>query len=150
MLLGRNSYERCSSVTDGHLGKLLLMALHDFSGYLIREANGAATSPDGPCNLYAIRLHLPMIKSFQNKELKNLWEGKRSKIDARLQKRALRRLDALHAASVAEDVNLPGVNFHGLLGFNPKRYTIHVNGPWSITFEFDAGDAYCVDFEQYH
>jgi proteic killer suppression protein len=83
-----------------------------------------------------------MIKSFRNKELQNLWEGKRSKIDARFQKRVLRRLDALDAASDAEDVNLPG--------FNPKRYTIHVNGPWSITFEFDVGDAYLVDFEQYH
>ena len=91
-----------------------------------------------------------MIKSFRNKELQNLWEGKRSKIDARFQKRVLRRLDALDAASDAEDVNLPGFNFHGLLGFSPKRYTIHVNGPWSITFEFDVGDAYRVDFEQYH
>lgn len=116
----------------------------------IRAVQGSAINSDGSCNLSAIGLHITMIKSYQNKELQNLWEGKRSKIDARFQKRALRRLDALDAASVAEDVNLPGFNFHGLLGFNPKRYTIHVNGPWSITFEFDAGDAYRVDFEQYH
>lgn len=116
----------------------------------IRAVEGPAINPDASCNLSAICLHTSMIKSFQNKELQNLWEGKRCKIDARLQKRVLRRLDALDAASVAEDVNLPGFNFHGLLGFNPKRYTIHVNGPWSITFEFDAGDAYRVDFEQYH
>ena len=116
----------------------------------IREVHGAAIRPDGPCNLSAISLHSLVIKSFQNKELQNLWEGKRSKIDARVHKRVIRRLDALDAASVAEDVNLPGFNFHGLLGFNPKRYIIHVNGPWSITFEFDAGDAYRVDFEQYH
>jgi proteic killer suppression protein len=25
-----------------------------------------------------------------------------------------------------------------------------VNGPWCITFEFENGDAYRVDFEQYH
>jgi proteic killer suppression protein len=25
-----------------------------------------------------------------------------------------------------------------------------VNGPWCITFEFEDGDAYRVDFEQYH
>jgi plasmid maintenance system killer protein len=31
-----------------------------------------------------------------------------------------------------------------------KRYTVHVNGPWCITFEFDDGDALRVDFEQYH
>jgi proteic killer suppression protein len=27
---------------------------------------------------------------------------------------------------------------------------VHVNGPWCITFEFEGGDAYRVDFEQYH
>lgn len=30
------------------------------------------------------------------------------------------------------------------------RYSIHVNGPWCITFEFENGSAYRVDFEQYH
>jgi proteic killer suppression protein len=66
------------------------------------------------------------------------------------QKHILRRLDALDAALVAEDLNLPGFNFHGLQGFDPKRYSIHVNGPWAITFEFDEGDAQRVDFELYH
>ena len=37
-----------------------------------------------------------------------------------------------------------------LKGFVPVRYTVHVNGPWCITFEFDAGDALRVDYEQYH
>jgi proteic killer suppression protein len=27
---------------------------------------------------------------------------------------------------------------------------VHVNGPWCLTFEFADGDAYRVDFEQYH
>jgi proteic killer suppression protein len=45
---------------------------------------------------------------------------------------------------------LPGFDFHALRGFTPVRYTVHVNGPWCITFEFEAGDALRVDFEQYH
>ena len=49
-----------------------------------------------------------------------------------------------------EYLNLPGFNFHGLRGYSPKRYTIHVNGPWCITFEFHDGDAYAVDLVQYH
>jgi plasmid maintenance system killer protein len=32
----------------------------------------------------------------------------------------------------------------------PVRYSVHVNGPWCITFEFEGGDATRVDFEQYH
>ena len=91
-----------------------------------------------------------MIKSFANKQLKALWETGKSKIDARLHKRILLRLDVLDAASRPEDLNIPGFNFHSLTGFSPTRYTVHVNGPWCVTFEFENGDAYVVDFEQYH
>lgn len=92
-----------------------------------------------------------MIKSFKNKALASLFEtGKPGKIDAKIQKRILVRLDRLDAAERPEDLNLPGFDFHSLKGFNPTRYTIHVNGPWCITFEFDGKDAAQVDFEQYH
>lgn len=91
-----------------------------------------------------------MIKSFTNKQLKVLWETGSSKIDARMHQRILRRLDVLDAATTPEDMNLPGFDFHGLKGHNPTRYTVHVNGPWCITFEFRDGDAYVLDFEQYH
>ncbi|MFV0303575.1 MAG: type II toxin-antitoxin system RelE/ParE family toxin [Paracoccus sp. (in: a-proteobacteria)] len=89
-----------------------------------------------------------MIKSFANKQLKALWEGKRSKIDQRLHPRILRRLDALDAAGKPEDMNLPGFDFHALRGFTPTRYTVHINGPWCVTFEFEDGDACALDFEQ--
>lgn len=91
-----------------------------------------------------------MIKSFTNKQLKVLWETGSSRIDARMHQRILRRLDVLDAATSPEDMNLPGFDFHGLKGHNPTRYTVHVNGPWCITFEFRDGDAYVLDFEQYH
>jgi proteic killer suppression protein len=32
----------------------------------------------------------------------------------------------------------------------PTRYTVHIDGPWCITFEFDGQDAARVEFEQYH
>ena len=91
-----------------------------------------------------------MIKTFKNKELANLWSGKRSRIDTRLHDRILRRLDRLDVATRPEDMNLPGFDFHSLSGFNPTRYTVHVNGPWCVTFSFEDGDACQVDFEQYH
>lgn len=91
-----------------------------------------------------------MIKTFRDKELASLWEGTRTKIDRRFHRRILERLDALDAAHTAEDMNLPGYDFHQLRGFDPTRCTVHVNGPWCITFEFRDGDAYHVDFEQYH
>jgi proteic killer suppression protein len=91
-----------------------------------------------------------MIKSFRHKGLAEIWSGRNTaKIDARLQDRIKQRLDALDAAEAPEDMNLPGFDFHALQG-KPKRYTVHVNGPWCVTFEFEGGGAYRVDFEQYH
>ena len=92
-----------------------------------------------------------IIKSFRSKALADLWaSGKTSKIDQKMHRRLFVRLDMLDAAALPEDMNLPGFDFHALRGFSPTRYTIHVNGPWCITFEFENGDAYRVDFEQYH
>jgi len=91
-----------------------------------------------------------MIKTFKNKALSSLWESGKSKIDSRMHRRILIRLAVINEAERLEDINLPGYDFHGLLGFNPKRYTVHVNGPWCLTFEFEEGNAYQVDFEQYH
>lgn len=93
-----------------------------------------------------------MIQSFIHKGLADLFStGRSSRIDKRLHQRIIARLDVLNeVASVDELAGLPGFDFHALRGFNPTRYTIHVNGPWCITFEFRDGDAYRVDFEQYH
>lgn len=92
-----------------------------------------------------------MIKSFKSKALADLFRtGKTGKIDAKLHKRVLARLDALNVATAPAQMNVPGFNFHGLNGFNPTRYTVHVNGPWCVTFEFDGQDAANVDLEQYH
>jgi proteic killer suppression protein len=92
-----------------------------------------------------------VIKSFRNKALADHFAtGKAAKIDAKLRKRITVRLDVLNDAKSIEDLNLPGYNFHALKGFRPTRYTIHVNGPWCITFEFAGENAYHVDFEQYH
>lgn len=92
-----------------------------------------------------------MIASFKHKGLNELWSTSRtSRIDARLHRRIVLRLDALDAATMPEDMDHPGYDFHALRGFNPVRYTVHVNGPWCITFEFEDGNALRVDFEQYH
>ena len=91
-----------------------------------------------------------MIKTFRDKQLRALWETGGSKIDARLHDRILRRLDRLDAAEAATDMDLPGFDFHALRGNKPTRYTVHVNGPWCVTFEFSDGDAYAVALEQYH
>lgn len=92
-----------------------------------------------------------MIKTFRHKGLSELWSKNRTaKIDHRMHDRIFERLDALDGAESPEDMNITGYDFHALRGFRPGRYTVHVNGPWCITFEFLEGDAIRVDFEQYH
>ncbi|MCD2174137.1 type II toxin-antitoxin system RelE/ParE family toxin [Rhizobium sp. C4] len=92
-----------------------------------------------------------MIRTFKSKALKELFEtGRSSKVQQSLHKRICLRLDRLEQAERLEEMNLPGFNFHALRGFEPVRYTIHINGPWCITFEFDNGDVWNVDLEQYH
>ena len=91
-----------------------------------------------------------MIVSFRHKGLAEFFETGRTKlINQQFHKRLAIRLDALAAASAPEQMNLPGFDFHPLRG-KPQRYTVHVNGPWCITFGWDGANAVFVDFEQYH
>ncbi len=90
-----------------------------------------------------------MIKTFRHKKLAKLFlNGEKKGLPSDLLSRIERRIAALNAANAPEDLNLPGFNFHGLEG-KPKRYSIHVNGNWCITFGWDNG-AVDVDFEDYH
>ena len=91
-----------------------------------------------------------MIESFKHKGLAELFErGLSRRMQQDLQSRCLRRLETLDKAELLTDLNVPGFNFHGLHGV-PKRYSIHINGPWCITFEWKEGEALRVDLEQYH
>ena len=67
----------------------------------------------------------------------------------RLVARVRRRLNALRDATRPGDLDVPGFDFHSLRG-KPQRYSLHVNGPWSITCEWHEGEAVRVDIEQYH
>ncbi len=93
-----------------------------------------------------------MLQSFRKdqKALKELFEtGHSARVNPDLHQRCIRRLDALAAARKLPDLNLPGFNLHQLRGL-PRRYSIHVNGPWCITFEWSEPYAHRVALEQYH
>jgi proteic killer suppression protein len=92
-----------------------------------------------------------VIRTWRHKGLKELFEkGQSRRVRQDLQSRALLLLDALDAATLPADLHLPGFDFHRLRGHRPARYSIHVNGPWCITFELQEGDALRVNLEQYH
>jgi proteic killer suppression protein len=91
-----------------------------------------------------------MIESFVHRGLKEVFEtGRSARVTVSLIARIIRRLDTLEAAQDLRSLNQPGFNFHMLNG-QPRRYSIHVNGPWCITFEWENNNAKRVDLEQYH
>jgi toxin HigB-1 len=92
-----------------------------------------------------------MIKAFRSKPLRAFWEkSDASKIAPQLRGRIERRLAALDDARVPEAMDVPGFDFHSLSGTRKDTYTVHVNGPWCITFRWDGQDAIDVDLENYH
>lgn len=61
-----------------------------------------------------------------------------------------RILDRLNAASDIEDVNYPGSFLHQFSGDKKAFHSVRVSGNWRIFFQFADGDAYVVDYDDYH
>lgn len=59
-------------------------------------------------------------------------------------------LAALDTSQSIEDMNVPGFRLHPLKGADRGRWSVWVNGNWRLTFEFEAGQAYLLDYEDYH
>ncbi len=94
---------------------------------------------------------LIMIKTFKHKGLKLFFDsGKTSGIQAKQAKKLRLQLAALDTAIAIDDMNLPGYKLHELKGDKKGIWSIAVNGNWRITFEFINGDAYIVNYEDYH
>ncbi len=92
-----------------------------------------------------------MIKSFRHKGLKKFYEtGSASGIQAPHAGRLRMQLAALDTAQAIDDMDVPGFRLHALKGKLGGRWAISVSGNWRITFEFRDGNAYVLDYEDYH
>ena len=47
-------------------------------------------------------------------------------------------------------MDLPGWKLHSLKGELAGHWSIRVNGNWRLTFRFEDGDAFVVDYWDYH
>ena len=59
-------------------------------------------------------------------------------------------LSALDTAQSVGDMDIAGFRLHGLKGFEPRRWSVWVNGNWCLTFEFRDGHAFVLNYEDYH
>ena len=92
-----------------------------------------------------------MIKSFQHKGLRKLYEtASLAGVQASHGKRLRMQLAALDTAQTIEDMDIPGFRLHPLKGELQGRWSITVNANWRMTFEFKDGNAYVLDYEDYH
>ena len=126
-----------------HAGRLRHYAPHACAPYLKVRRQVAPRC--------AIRYTLSMIKSFKHKGLKLFFEkGKTSGIQTKHAKKLRMQLAAIHTAQDIDDINLPGFSLHQLKGERSNIWSISVNGNWRVTFEFTDGNAYILNYEDYH
>jgi proteic killer suppression protein len=57
---------------------------------------------------------------------------------------------ALETSQKIADMGVPGFKLHPLKGQKKGRWSVWVNGNWRLAFEFREGQAYVLDYEDYH
>lgn len=92
-----------------------------------------------------------MIKSFKHKGLERLFtKSIASGVQSDYAPRITLMLDAIDAAELITELDLPGFRLHRLKGDKRNLWSVRVSANWRITFEFEKGDAYILDLEDYH
>lgn len=92
-----------------------------------------------------------MIRSFKHKGLRLFYQtGSIAGIQPKHKEKLRLRLAAINTASIIVDLDLPGYRLHPLVGDRKGFWSIVVSGNWRITFEFHDGNAYILNYEDYH
>ena len=92
-----------------------------------------------------------MIKSFKHRGLKRFFEDDDAR---RLPRDMLDRISLilarLNTARALEAMNVHSYHLHELKGDRKGTWSVTVRANWRITFGFENGDVYDVNFEDYH
>lgn len=92
-----------------------------------------------------------MIQSFKHKGLEKFYHtGSKKGIILDHASKLGRILDRLDSSQTVEDMALPSFKLHPLSGKDKDTWSVWVNGNWRITFQFENGDAFIVDYRDYH
>ncbi len=93
-----------------------------------------------------------MIKSFADKRTVKIFSGEKAKrLDARLQKKALRHLRYIDAAKRIEDLLVPPSNkLEKKEGELREFYVILVSAQWRVIFKWIDNEAHEVQLVDYH
>lgn len=93
-----------------------------------------------------------VIRSFADRRTKALFEGVPIKgVAPDLARRTRMKLQQLDAATDLRFLRVPpGNRLEALKGDRTGRWSIRINDQWRPCFRFQAGDAYEVEFVDYH
>lgn len=92
-----------------------------------------------------------MIRDFRHKGLEKFFlTGSKAGIQTQHAERLRLILGRLSAATIPEDMRLPGLDLHQLKGNRKGAWAVKVSGNWRVTFTFVGKDANAVDYEDYH
>lgn len=92
-----------------------------------------------------------MIMSFAHKGLEDFYyEGTTRGIQAKHADKLRYRLERLEYAETVKDMDVPGYDLHQLKGKLKDHWSVKVSGNWRLTFRFEGGNAYVVNYQDYH
>lgn len=92
-----------------------------------------------------------MIASFKHRGLKRLYEQDDSRrLPADMVNRIRAILVRLSIAETLEDMAVPEYHLHELTGNRRGTWSVTVRANWRMTFRFEEGQAFDVNFEDYH
>jgi proteic killer suppression protein len=92
-----------------------------------------------------------MIQNFRHKGLQRLYErNDRSKVPPEMADRIEDILALLDVASEPSDLDRPALRLHPLKGTLRGFWAVTVRANWRIIFRIEDGNAYDVDFIDYH
>jgi len=92
-----------------------------------------------------------VIRSIRHKGLKRLYEDDdQSGVNTQQAERLRDILARLDASVTAADMDLPGFRLHPLKGERKGFWAVTVRANWRVVFRFAGGDAWDVDYIDYH
>ena len=92
-----------------------------------------------------------MIVSIQHKGLRLLWtKNDASKLPAQQVRKIRNVLTMLNGAEEIEDMNFVGSFLHPLKGELRGFWSITISGNYRMIFKFENGNAYLIDYLDYH